>query len=302
MVQWYSTSKLYEIFELNPPYYFNRNVFIYLSSNELIAMPQNKNIGLNIRNDIKYCKIIKISKSIESYEFNDYSLELFKEFYKLFPNTFKNILKGEIIEKDDPNRNANHYVLNLEDEEVNKILKWIYKKKKNYIFTLNDFIKKEEKIKKQKLQEPIQIKKIELNPKSYIQHSLNLELDQMISNVLFKLKLFQQKLKQKDPLNYKSKKRIVIGFREVIRAFKQNRLRSIIITPDIDDDHIQNVNEILLMASQKIPILFGLNMKRLGKSLGKSIKLTCVGIISADGSMDEYKKMIHLFKEIQNKK
>ena len=44
-----------------------------------------------------------------------------------------------------------------------------------------------------------------------------------------------------------------------------------------------------LAADADIPVVFGLSGRRLGKCLGKSVRITVVGILSADGAMELFR-------------
>jgi hypothetical protein len=38
-----------------------------------------------------------------------------------------------------------------------------------------------------------------------------------------------------------------------------------------------------------VPVVFGLSGRRLGKCLGKSVRITVVGVLSADGALDLFR-------------
>ena len=57
------------------------------------------------------------------------------------------------------------------------------------------------------------------------------------------------------------------------------------------------VNEILALARASeaedgITVVFALSKKKLGKALGKKVKVSAVGIYSMDGAYDVYKKIV----------
>ena len=52
------------------------------------------------------------------------------------------------------------------------------------------------------------------------------------------------------------------------------------------------MQEILDLAkAEDLPILYELNKRKLGKALGKSIKVAVVGIQNADGAHEQFKKL-----------
>jgi ribosomal protein L7Ae-like RNA K-turn-binding protein len=416
MTTWYTTNQLYEEFGIKPPTFSQRNVVLYLADVELIVMPQNANIGLNLKKNSDYSLAVPLSKTIIIYQFNQKSLSIFKEFAHKFPEAFKLIIEGSVTSESNPEVNANQYVVGLSNEHVQSILEWkktilikepvilerfkpipsrptfeptkIVPKftpveqtrpekpiRKLRELTLGDFMKtyqkqkkpvkpvviqpiyvepvinlniavtkpKKKKITKMKkgilkdresikapevenkdiaVEEPVLEPDLEsehVEPlkeetaildvvktgsnREYVQQDLSPELDLLVTEVLAKLYKFQKTLKQMNPRNYKVRKRLVFGLREVLRAWKQKLLKSIIIAPNIEQgDTLDGILfEILDNAFGRIPIIYALNMKKIGKALGKQIKISIVGVLSADGAMDEYRKMLGIAKEKREK-
>jgi hypothetical protein len=123
---------------------------------------------------------------------------------------------------------------------------------------------------------------IEKTKKNYVNQLLSPELDSIVVELFQKLTKFQTKLKQTQPLKYKSKKRYVVGLREVERAIKSNRLRSIFIAPNIDKivspgGLDETIIEILNYAYEnRVGVVFCLNTRKMGKSIGKNIKISII--------------------------
>ena len=111
---------------------------------------------------------------------------------------------------------------------------------------------------------------------------LSPELDDITVDLLKKLTRFQTKLRNTQPMKYKLRKRYVVGLREVERAIKSKRIRSIIIAPNIDkivspgglDEVVISV--LNLAFENKIAVVFALNTRKMGKSLGKTIKISVI--------------------------
>jgi selenocysteine insertion sequence-binding protein 2 len=120
------------------------------------------------------------------------------------------------------------------------------------------------------------------NQKNYVNQLLSPELDSIVVELFQKLTKFQTKLKQTQPLKYKSKKRYVVGLREVERAIKSNRLRAIFISPNIDKiispgGLDETIIEILNYAYEnRVGVVFCLNTRKMGKSIGKNIKISII--------------------------
>lgn len=52
------------------------------------------------------------------------------------------------------------------------------------------------------------------------------------------------------------------------------------------------LQEILEIArAEEVPVVFEFNKRKLGKAIGKSIKVSVVGIQSADGAQEQFKKL-----------
>ncbi len=90
------------------------------------------------------------------------------------------------------------------------------------------------------------------------------------------------------------------GLRESLRALESNKLKCVILAPNIDevsaegglDDMVHQV--IKLCKSSQIPYVFALKKKTLGAALGKKMKMSCVGIINPDGANETFHQIIKL--------
>eukprot|EP01080_Neovahlkampfia_damariscottae_P006333 gene6333-10340_t len=168
---------------------------------------------------------------------------------------------------------------------------------------LNNFINQQEE--SLLLEEKKNISGVKKIVREYVNQLLSPELDETVIELLKKLTKFQTKLKNTQPLKYKSKKRYVIGLREVERAIKSKRIRSIIIAPNIDKivspgglDEV--VIDLLNLAYEnRVGVVFALNIRKMGKSIGKTIKISVIGIISAEGAIDDFRKMLRLSQELK---
>lgn len=97
--------------------------------------------------------------------------------------------------------------------------------------------------------------------------------------------------------NAKARRRIVMGLREVARGIRAHKVKMVVMANNLDqygaiDEKLQ---EILDLARQEdVPVIFQLNKRKLGKAVGKSIKVSVVGIQSADGAHQQFKKLVAL--------
>jgi len=123
-------------------------------------------------------------------------------------------------------------------------------------------------------------------------------LDQQVIQLLQLLSKFQDRAKEKNPTKQaKTKRRYVSGLREVLRGINNGKLKCVILAPNIDENKARDglddkIQQILKAAKEKkVHIIHSLTRKRLGKAIGKSIRVSCVGIHNPQ-SADVYNQVI----------
>lgn len=97
-----------------------------------------------------------------------------------------------------------------------------------------------------------------------------------------------------------------MGLRQVLKGVKTGRVRYIVMAPNIEkieskdglDDMIQSI--IKIASEKSVPIVYALSKRKIGKALGKQVKVSVVGIYNADGAFDELKMAFNLVKKIKN--
>ena len=95
----------------------------------------------------------------------------------------------------------------------------------------------------------------------------------------------------------------MFGLHEVKRGVKAGRVIFLIVSYNIEksstngslDDQVTEIITLAKVAS--IPIVYALSKRRLGKALGKTIKVSCVGIVRYDGANQEFKTLLRLCHE-----
>eukprot|EP00581_Thalassiosira_minuscula_P004294 CAMPEP_0183746860 /NCGR_PEP_ID=MMETSP0737-20130205/66973_1 /TAXON_ID=385413 /ORGANISM="Thalassiosira miniscula, Strain CCMP1093" /LENGTH=1208 /DNA_ID=CAMNT_0025982567 /DNA_START=93 /DNA_END=3719 /DNA_ORIENTATION=- len=100
--------------------------------------------------------------------------------------------------------------------------------------------------------------------------------------------------RSKDDKNARARRRLVMGLREVARGIRAHKVKMVIMANNLDDYGAidSKLQEILDLArAEDLPVLFELNKRKLGKALGKSIKVSVVGIQNADGAHEPFKKL-----------
>ncbi|XP_049751517.1 selenocysteine insertion sequence-binding protein 2 isoform X3 [Elephas maximus indicus] len=136
--------------------------------------------------------------------------------------------------------------------------------------------------------------------RDYCSQMLSKEVDACVTDLLKELVRFQDRMYQKDPVKAKTKRRLVLGLREVLKHLKLKKLKCVIISPNCEkiqskgglDDTLHTIID--YACEQNIPFVFALNRKALGRSLNKPVPVSVVGIFSYDGAQDQFHKMVEL--------
>ncbi|XP_042637652.1 selenocysteine insertion sequence-binding protein 2 [Orycteropus afer afer] len=136
--------------------------------------------------------------------------------------------------------------------------------------------------------------------RDYCSQMLSKEVDACVMDLLKELVRFQDRMYQKDPVKAKTKRRLVLGLREVLKHLKLKKLKCVIISPNCEkiqskgglDDTLHTIID--YACEQNIPFVFALNRRALGRSLNKAVPVSVVGIFSYDGAQDQFHKMVEL--------
>lgn len=106
--------------------------------------------------------------------------------------------------------------------------------------------------------------------------------------------LMKFQLRSKDDANARARRRLVLGLREVARGIRSHKVKMVVMANNLDTYGAidTKLEEILHLAKQEdVPVLFEFNKRKLGKALGKSIKVSVVGVQNADGAHEQFKKL-----------
>lgn len=130
-------------------------------------------------------------------------------------------------------------------------------------------------------------------PRSYATKKIN---NEQAVPLLFEMlgELMRLQERSKDDKNARSRRRLVMGLREVARGIRAHKIKMVIMANNLDqygaiDDKLQEILD--ACGEEDIPVVFELNKRKLGKALGKSIKVSVVGIQNADGAHEPFKKL-----------
>jgi selenocysteine insertion sequence-binding protein 2 len=88
-----------------------------------------------------------------------------------------------------------------------------------------------------------------------------------------------------------------MGLREVARGIRAKKVKMVVLANNLDEYGAldSKLETILKLANDNdIPVIFDLNKRKIGKALGKTIKVSVVGIENADGAYDSFKKLRRL--------
>ena len=97
--------------------------------------------------------------------------------------------------------------------------------------------------------------------------------------------------------NAKARRRIVMGLREVARGIRAHKVKMVVIANNLDDYEAldERLKELIDLAFKEgVPIFYEFSKRALGKAVGKTIKVAVVGVQSADGANQEFKKLLNL--------
>lgn len=103
--------------------------------------------------------------------------------------------------------------------------------------------------------------------------------------------------RSKDDKNARARRRLVMGLREVARGIRAHKVKMVVMANNLDqygaiDAKLQEILD--LARAEDLPILYELNKRKLGKAIGKSIKVSVIGVQNADGAHDQFKKLKRL--------
>lgn len=139
--------------------------------------------------------------------------------------------------------------------------------------------------------------------REYCNQVLSKEIDESVTLLLQELVHFQERVYQKDPTKAKSKRRVVMGLREVTKHMKLQKIKCVIISPNCEkiqakgglDEALYNV--IAMAREQEIPFVFALGRKALGRCVNKLVAVSVVGIFNFSGAEALFNQLVALTEE-----
>lgn len=148
----------------------------------------------------------------------------------------------------------------------------------------------------------------DLEVRHYVHTHLSPSLDEKVSSMLRKLTDFQSRLRSENEMKFIKMKRYCIGFNEIRRAIERNKLKGLIVAPNIQESEVEGslddvvMNSVEKCRAKEIPIIFALSRTRLGKAVGRAnSRLNVIGLLSVDGQNVEWKAICKESAELRNR-
>eukprot|EP00435_Cladocopium_sp_Y103_P052517 s481_g16.t1 len=147
----------------------------------------------------------------------------------------------------------------------------------------------------------------DLEVRHYVHQELSDELDEKVKFVLGELVRFQERAKEQNAMKYAKLKRFCVGLREAKRAINRKKCKGLVVAPNLEvstlegglDDTVEELIE--LARENEVPVIFALSRNRIGKAMGKSIRLSIVALHSVDGVHQQFKELVKLAEELRRR-
>ena len=143
--------------------------------------------------------------------------------------------------------------------------------------------------------------------RTYCNQTLSPELDVLIGNLMADLTRFQDNQHAKDPVKAKARRRYAVGLREALKFVKVHKVSSLLLAPDLEaveargglDDTVGALIKESSKQGQEVPVIFGMNRRKLGRACLRKVPVSCVAIMNAQGSDETYKSLLNLATELR---
>lgn len=164
---------------------------------------------------------------------------------------------------------------------------------------------KDQPRKSQEEQPKAQPRGADIEIRHYVHQVLSDELDEKVKTMLGELVRFQERAKERDPLKFAKQKRFCVGMREARRAVARNKCKCLILAPNLEvstaEGGLDETVEDLIEAAREaeVPVVFALSRNRMGKALGKNIRLSIVAVLSAEGAHQQLKEVLKITDDLR---
>jgi len=148
-------------------------------------------------------------------------------------------------------------------------------------------------------------KPAQIEVRSYVHQVLSDDLDEKVKFVLSELARYQERAKERDPMKYQKQKRLCVGLREAQRNVARGKAKAIVCAPNLEecaaegglDDTVEDLIE--ACREHDVPVVFALSRNRIGKALGRNIRLSIVCLLSLEGAHVEWRAVLKLTEELR---
>ncbi|KAJ9579554.1 hypothetical protein L9F63_004739 [Diploptera punctata] len=156
---------------------------------------------------------------------------------------------------------------------------------------------------KQPLQLPIHSRKF----REYCDNRITLCLNVAMKQLLRDLVKFQDRQYQKNAVKAFAKRRYVSGFREVKKQLGLNKVKLVVIAPDLEiaknkggiDETVADLKAVA--KEHNVMCAFALSRRELGFLTYKKVGISCIGICNYEGSETNYQEVLRALAEAQEK-
>jgi ribosomal protein L7Ae-like RNA K-turn-binding protein len=144
-----------------------------------------------------------------------------------------------------------------------------------------------------------------LEVRHYVRQVLSDELDEKVKAMLADLSKFQERARERDPQKFAKLKRFCVGMSEATRSVKRGKAKCLIVAPNLDkseadgglDDTVEDLMDVCF--EHEVPIIFALSRNRMGKALGKNIRISIVCVLSVEGVHQEFRQIVKIAEELR---
>lgn len=143
--------------------------------------------------------------------------------------------------------------------------------------------------------------------REYCDQVIDKQIDELASFILSELNRFYQRQLQKNQIKAKSKRRFVLGIREVFKHLKLGKIKCVVVSPNLEKIQSKGglddvLSQLLLYCEENtIPIVFALGRRALGRACGKFVPVSIVGIFDYSGVDEKYQLMIGAVQEARDR-
>ena len=144
----------------------------------------------------------------------------------------------------------------------------------------------------------------------YCNQTLSPDLDTLIGSLMADLTRFQDNQHAKDPVKAKARRRYAVGLREALKFVKVHKVTCLLLAPDLEaveargglDDTVGGlIREASKQDGQEVPVVFGMNRRKLGRACLRKVPVSCIAIMNPQGSDETYKSLLNLASELRQK-